>query len=44
MNAEVCIVAKAFSQKSMLKMRGKPNFNVYWQAINVQKWEQCHNQ
>lgn len=38
--AEACIVAKAFCQKSMLKMRGKPDFNAYWQAINVQKWEQ----
>ena len=38
--AEACLVAKAFSQKSMLKMRGNPNFSIYWQNINDPKWEQ----
>lgn len=38
--AEAGVVAKAFCQKSMLKMHGNPNFNAYWQIINVQKWEQ----
>lgn len=38
--AEACLVAKAFSKKSMLKMRGNPNYNVYWKAINDPKWEQ----
>lgn len=37
--AEACIVAKAFSQKSMLKMRGTPDFNVYWKNVNDPKWE-----
>lgn len=38
--AEGCIVAKAFSQQSMLKMRGTPNFQAYWNMINDPKWEQ----
>lgn len=38
--AEACLLAKAFSQKTKLKMRGTPDFNAYWKAINVQKWEQ----
>lgn len=38
--AEACLVAKAFNQKSMLKMRGNPNFSIYWQNINDPKWEQ----
>lgn len=37
--AEACIVAKAFSQKSMLKMRGNPDFNAYWNTINDTKWD-----
>ena len=37
--AEACIVAKAFSQKSMLKMRGNPDFNAYWNTINDPKWD-----
>lgn len=36
---EASIVAKSFSQKSMLKMRGNPNFAVYWKVINDPKWE-----
>lgn len=38
--AEGCIVAKAFSQQSMLKMRGTPNFQAYWNMIDDPKWEQ----
>ena len=34
------VVAKAFSQKSLLKMRGNPNFGLYWNNINNPKWEQ----
>lgn len=37
---EACVVAKAFSQKSLLKMRGNPNFGIYWNNINNPKWEQ----
>jgi len=37
---EACVVAKAFSQRSLLKMRGNPNFGLYWNNINDSKWEQ----
>lgn len=37
--AEACTVARAFSQKSMLKMRGTPDFNAYWKNVNDPKWE-----
>jgi len=37
---EACVVAKAFSQKSLLKMRGNPNFDLFWNDINDPKWEQ----
>lgn len=37
---EARVVAKAFSQKSLLKMRGNPNFSLYWNNINDPKWEQ----
>ena len=36
---EACVVAKAFSQRSLLKMRGNPNFGLYWNNINESKWE-----
>ena len=36
---EACIVAKAFSQKFMLKKRGTPDFNAYWKNVNDLKWE-----
>lgn len=36
---EAEILAKAFSQKSPLAMRGKPNYDLYWQNINDSKWE-----
>lgn len=33
------ILAKAFSQKSHLKMRGIPNYDRYWQNINDSMWD-----
>lgn len=38
--AEATIAAKAFCQKTMLKMRGTPDYNAYWNTINDPKWEQ----
>ena len=37
---EACVVAKAFSQRSLLKMRGNPDFGLYWNNINDPQWEQ----
>lgn len=37
---EARVVAKAFSQRSLLKTRGNPNFGLYWNNINDPKWEQ----
>lgn len=38
--AEATIAAKAFCQRTMLKMRGNPDYTAYWNTINDPKWEQ----
>lgn len=37
--AEADILAKAFCQKSLLKTRGCPDYDLYWKTIDDPKWE-----
>ena len=36
---EAEILAKAFCKKTCLPMRGNPNYDLYWKAIDDKKWE-----